>query len=71
MLNKPSFLIDVEHAITINSSAKSFFTQKIRRRSIGGAFMTLGEKYYYLDQSIYSSFDGLIYIGNTTPTQAM
>lgn len=67
-LNIPAFFIDVEKAIKPNSAAKSFFNKNIEQRNIGWGFSTAKEKNFYSGGSIYSKFDGLIFINATTPT---
>ncbi|MDB5116178.1 MAG: erythromycin esterase [Mucilaginibacter sp.] len=67
-LNIPAFFIDVEKAIKPNSEAKSFFNKNIEQRNIGWGFSTAKEKNFYSGGSIYSKFDGFIFINATTPT---
>lgn len=63
-----AFFIDIEKAVKVNSIAKDFFTTNITQRSVGGTFSMDHEEQSYLKARLYSYYDGLIFINNTTST---
>jgi len=69
--NIPAFFFDIESTVKTNSPAKSFFTKTLRHRSISAGYGDTWESNMYLPEPLYSYFDGLIFINDTTPTQAM
>jgi erythromycin esterase len=62
--NKPAFFIDMEAAQ--KTDASTFFNKKMMSRSIGAIYDANHDGLYYLKQSLYGRFDGLIFINQVT-----
>jgi erythromycin esterase len=69
--NITAFFFDIESTVKTNSPAKPFFTKPLRHRSISAGYGSKWEANMYLPEPLYGYFDGLIFINDTTPTQAM
>jgi len=67
-LEKPSFFIDMKNLMN-NDIAKKFFTKRIWRRYIGGAFTPKHKYSYYTREPLFNDFDGLIFINKITASQ--
>jgi erythromycin esterase len=70
-LNIPEFFIDMEKAVKENAAAKSFFTNRILQRSTGGTFDMSKEKDTYLKDPLYTYYDGLIFVNNTSAIKSL
>lgn len=68
-LGLPVFFIDIKKAVKADPDAKRFFTKKIEHRDIGAGYdPSADEKKSYFNESLYSLYDGLIFVEKTTAT---
>ncbi len=69
---RPALFIDIAKAVDTKSPAKSFFMKKIPQRMVGGlGFDPAKENDYYVNDPLYTEYDGLIFINTTSATRLL